>query len=347
MNMEGCVKMKVKLPLCERPPMVANQFVALPLSIIFTQPQKYEDWFYNEFTQLYGLLAMPSGEMQIKLYSPLEDGLFDPLESVYIPFTRFDLGEDAPAFYRLLLKNGYYIRTFCNIKYFSALQTEYDFVHDFLLFGFDDNAGTFDVRAYQDGYLKDFQVSFDEMNQGHLHADYLNAPHAFITTYRLKDFSAQPVLDCFSWRLMDYLGGINTRHREEMINYGFDPCYWGMRIYELFDRFFDLFSAGQAYIGKNSLYTFYEHKQHMQNKCRRFSQNGMIRYSDALDQQLGEICDTAMRCVSFLIKMEIKDYRNVDRDIQSLKRTVQTLKEQELQTYNALCRLNGWYVERG
>ena len=328
--------------------MVANQFVALPLSIIFTQPQKYEDWFYNEFTQLYGILAMPGRELQIKLYSALEDGLFDPLESIQIPVAPFDLGEDIVSFYRLLLKNGYYIRAFCNVNFFSALHLEHDFFHDFLIFGFDDDAGSFDVRAYRDGYLSDFPVSFDEMTQGHLHVDREREKHALLTIYRLREFSVQPVLDFFSWRLMDYLDGVNTRHREQMINYGFDPCFWGMRIYELFDLFFDrLGSEDEIGIGNNSMYTFYEHKQHMQNKCRRFSQNGMIRYSDALDEGLGDICNTAMRCVSFLLKMEMKGYRNVERDIQGLKRTIQTLKEQELHTYNGLCRLNGWYVERG
>ena len=34
--------MKRRLPLAERPPMIANQYMAFPLSIIFTAPERYE-----------------------------------------------------------------------------------------------------------------------------------------------------------------------------------------------------------------------------------------------------------------------------------------------------------------
>ncbi len=341
------MEMKTKLPLCEKPPMIANQFYALPLSIIFTQPQRYEDWFYNEFTQLQALIAEPSNEMQIKLYSALNDGLFAPLDSIQIPYTAFDVGEDIVAFYRMLLKNGYYVRSFCNVKFFSSLHIENDYFHDFLIFGFDDDTSTFDVRAYQDYHLKDVKVSYDEMIQGHLTADRSQSVNQFITTYRLNDFQMESIVDCFSWRLMDYLGGINTCRREQMINYGFDPCYWGIRIYDLFDRFFENSDSNPVYIGRNSWYTVYEHKQHMQNKCRHFLKKGLIQYSDSLDQDLGEICNTAMRCVALHVKTKLKQGHNIEKDLQALQRNVKLLKEQELETYASLCRLNGWYVERG
>lgn len=339
--------MKTNLPLCKEPPMIANQFLALPLSIIFTQPQRYEDWFYNEFTQLQALIASPSNEMQIKLYSALNDGLFAPLDSIQIPYRAFDVGEDIVVFYRMLLKNGYYVRTFCNVNFFSELHIKNNFFHDFLIFGFDDNMGMFDVRAYQNYHLKDVKVSYNEMLQGHISADRSQSANQFITTYRLNEFQTESIVDCFSWRLMDYLGGINTCRREQMINYGFDPCCWGIRVYDLFDRFFENPDSNPVYIGRNSWYTVYEHKQHMQNKCRHFQKKGLIQYSDTLDQALGEICNTAMRCVFLHVKTQMKQKNTIENDIQALQRNVKLLKEQEIEIYTKLCRLNGWYVERG
>lgn len=338
--------MKTKLPLCEKPPMIANQFYALPLSIIFTQPQQHENWFYNEFTQLQALIDPQSNVMQIKLYSALNDGLFAPLDSIQIPYTAFNVGEDIVAFYRILIKNGYYVRSFCNVKFFSNLHIENDYFHDFLIFGFNDDTGMFDVRAYQDFYLKDVKVRYDEMQNGHLTADRSQGVNQFITTYRLNDFQTESIVDCFSWRLMDYLEGINTDKRERMINYGFDPCCWGIKTYDLFDRFFEERNP-PVYIGRNDWYTVYEHKQHMHNKCRHFFKKGLIRYSDSLDHAIGEICNTAMRCVTLRIKIMLKQWNHIEKDMQALQRNVKSLKEQELETYNKLCRLNGWYVERG
>ena len=85
----------------------------------------------------------------------------------------------------------------------------------------------------------------------------------------------------------------------------------------------------------------------MQNKCRHFLKKGLIQYSDTLDQALGEICNTAMRCVALHVKTQLKQGHNIEKDMQALQRNVKLLKEQELETYNKLCRLNGWYVERG
>ena len=339
--------MKIRLPLCKKPPMVANQFFALPLSIIFTQPQQYEDWFYNEFTQLYSLIAAPTNEMQIKLYSDLNDGLFAPLDSIQIPYTSFHVGEDIAQFYRILLKNGYYIRTFCNVKFLTPLHIQTDFFHDFMIFGFDDTTGLFDIRTYVDGHLRDVQVSFEEMNQGHLHTSPSDGINQFITTYQLNNIPNESVLDCFSWRLMDYLGGINPAHREQMINYGFDPCCWGIRIYDLFERFFELSSEGTGvYISQNNWYTLYEHKQHIQQQCRHFSKKGLIRYSDTLDQEMNEICDTALRCIFLRMKAELHGGYHTQKEIPALQRHIRLLKEQELSTYTKLCRLNGWYMER-
>lgn len=146
---------------------------------------------------------------------------------------------------------------------------------------------------------------------------------------------------------MDYLGAVNTLRREKMINYGFDPCYWGIQIYDLFDQFFDLLETQQASIGTNSWYTLYEHKKHMQNKCRRFFNKGIIRYSDSLDEGMEEICKRAMVCISLHMKMQLKRGKNVNSERQALQRNLKILKEQELHTYTELCHQNGWYVERG
>lgn len=145
---------------------------------------------------------------------------------------------------------------------------------------------------------------------------------------------------------MDYLGGINTCRREQMINYGFEPCHWGIRIYDLFDLFFENSDTNSVYIGRNNWYTVYEHKQHMQNKCRHFLKKGLIQYSDSLDQAIGEIGNTAMQCVSLHVKTKLKQGQNIEKDMQALQRNVKLLKEQELETYNKLCQINGWYVER-
>lgn len=338
--------MKIRLPLCEKPPMVANQFFALPLSILFTQPQQYEDWFYNEFTQLYALIAPPANEMQIKLYSALNDGLFAPLDSIQIPYTSFHLGEDIAQFYRMLLKNGYYIRTFCNLKYLTALHMQNDFFHDFMIFGFDDTTGLFDIRTYVDRHLRDIQVGFEEINQGHLNTSPSDGINQCITTYQLNNIPNESVLDCFSWRLMDYLDGVNPGRREQMINYGFDPCYWGIRIYDLFERFFEQCSEEKAYINRNSWYTLYEHKEHIRQQCWHFSKQGLMRYSDTLDREMNEICDTALRCIFLCMKAEFNKGYRMEKELPALQHQIRLLKEQELDTYNKLCRLNGWYMER-
>ena len=81
-------------------------------------------------------------------------------------WTAFDVGEDIVAFYQMLLKNGDYVRSFCNVKFFPNLHIENDYFHDFLIFGFDDDTGMFDIRAYQDYHLKDAKVSYEASGSG-------------------------------------------------------------------------------------------------------------------------------------------------------------------------------------
>ena len=61
---------------------------------------------------------------------------------------------------------------------------------------------------------------------------------------------------------------------------------------------------------------------------------------------MNEICDTALRCISIRMKATLHEGYCIEKEMLSLQRHLRLLKEQELDTYNKLCRLNGWYVER-
>lgn len=71
-----------------------------------------------------------------------------------------------------------------------------------------------------------------------------------------------------------------------------------------------------------------------------------MRYSDTLDQKMSEICDTALRCIFLCMKAEFNEGYRMEKELPTLQRHIRILKEQELDTYNKLCRLNGWYMER-
>ncbi len=340
--------MKIRLPLCDEPPMIAYHFIALPLSIIFTRPEQYKTWFYNEFTQVYANKSERPYALHISLYSSTSDNNeYAPLASIQIPYMQLDLGGDYAAFYRLLVKNGYYVRTFCNVRYLSALNINYDFFHDFMIFGFDDDKGIFDIRAYKDGKLQDVCVSYDEINNGHIYCDKPENPHKHIIIYKLQDIQCETTIDTLSWHLVDYLFGIDTQLRIRAINPGFNSGIWGMKVYDQINALFEQFDYQRTGIAIPSWCAFFEHKQHMQNKLRYFKKQGLIEYPDSLDQQMKSICGNANLCIMLQTKIDVMAKMEVSdrsREVLSIQRIIRQLKAQETETYGKLCRINGWYV---
>ncbi|MBR7092866.1 MAG: hypothetical protein IKI50_06775, partial [Clostridia bacterium] len=125
--------------------------------IIFTEPERYEPWFHNEFTQLYSIVQA-NHEMQIIMYLSNDNNGYQPLQHFELSFKDFLIHEDIVLFFKMLINNGYYVKKFANVGLLSALHLERDFIHDILINGFDDESKTFYFRSYRNGHLQECAV---------------------------------------------------------------------------------------------------------------------------------------------------------------------------------------------
>lgn len=279
--------MKVLLPIGDHPPLRAHQFYALPLSIIELKSEQYLAWFMNEFTQIYAFEAIPN-QLSVKFYSDRDDGLFEPLESVQIPLRHLELTDSYVEFYRLFLKKGYYIRTFCDCARIRALEFSHTFWHDLMLFGFDDSKREFWIKAYVQGELTNLPVSYEELEFACAGGDQVSSENEFVTLYRLKDLEIRPRLEKLKWHLLDYIEKNNTAWRECAGQRTYTGVSWGLAVY---DKILELASrpVNQKLFETNNLYCLYEHKQHLRAKLRYFAQQNLLQYPEEIDGQLQQV----------------------------------------------------------
>lgn len=163
----------VKLPFDLSPKMKTYHIMAHPLGIIggcVPEKDKWGSWLFNKYINCY-YTETPTVKFDVHESDKLffEDNVFDYLEfTITVSAWKDMLNIDKTSFLERIIgfiKRGYYIWGTYNERYIRA-KSKYkdsDFLHDYLLFGYDAEKEVFYSAGYTSrNVYEEYEIAFDE-----------------------------------------------------------------------------------------------------------------------------------------------------------------------------------------
>lgn len=318
-------------------PLKSHQFLALPMSIIMIH-DGYENWFYNEFTQL---LANHNNERELTIvyynYAYLEE--YEPLDCLRLTDKMLQVGEHIVDIFKIMIEHDYYVYEFCDDFYISALHLKHHRYHDLLIYGYSDSDDAFYAKAYVGTQIHDIIIPYNEMIQAHNSEFIPSDATKSIFFYKRRETNIPLNPEKLKWHLLDYLEGVDTLSREVPRAAHNRDSYWGICVYDAIE---DAILKKPKSLTRNNVYCFYEHKCNMRNKLIYFSENSELSVDEDIVRDLNQVCVMADAFFKLSIKLNYKLSAGmpVQREQDELISQLCKLKKAEIEVLSDYYRKN-------
>ena len=239
------------LPLITNPPVIAYQYQAHNLGVLFTNPN-YHNYFYRSYINI-------SYDENNSCGFNLIDENDECFDCNYLGYN-CDLDifgystESVLDMIKYMINNNYYLRGLINEFYVPnrIAYNKYDHEHDFLIYGYNDEYQYFNIIGYDhDMFYKETVLPFENTYNGlfGLHRGWLNF-------MKIKnDFEFVFDINVMKGFLSDYIYSDNKYGKKN------DELIYGINIYEYFTD-----SVKQNVFDLRYLRTFLEHKECMYSR---------------------------------------------------------------------------------
>jgi len=323
--------MRKKLTVAE-PPKTSHQFLALPLSIIFTSEKDILNWYYSNFIQIY-TARFHDENVIVRLYDNEDQNDYEPLQNVKISGSRLQVGDEIIEMYKRFIDNEYYIYTFCDDAYISTMNIIVHRMHDILIHGYDDETENFNVYAYNGPKLVEFNVSYEDFIKAY-ESDFTRDYGHLTVLYKKKNQEFNINIEKIKWHLLDYYEGVNTLKRERPYGAAHYKAQWGIKIYDELIHLCDLRIQKNRNIGMAEIYCFYEHKKDMVNRVRYLNEHTPLKCTESILKLFEETEKSAKRFANFINKIKMKGYNTQDFEkIEQRIKHVEELDKEALSRY--------------
>lgn len=320
----------MKLPI-SMPAITSHHFYALPLAIIGSS-QATVNWIYSEFVQLFTSRNKEDNESIIHLYNYKDDMFkYEPLDDSRILPKRLIYGESIIDTYKRILDCGQYIYDFVDKYYIKSFQKEKNYIHDLLLYGYDDDKKIFNVFAFQTRKLIEFEIPYDEYIAAY-NSEYMASRFHLTILYRLKDKEYGIDIKKIGYYLLDYMEGINTYNRESLHDVVLYKPRFGIEIYDEIKDILKLQHELKMEVRLPDIYCLYDHKRFMVERAKYLNEHSTIKCSDEMLEEFKAVEQEAQYIVMLSIKVNKKSF-NGKTDIKDLLSHIDILKEKEKTIY--------------
>ena len=224
---------------------------------------------------------------------------YEPLHDAFIAPKRLVYGEQIIDVYKALLDSEQYIYDFVDKYYIKLFGFKNHFIHDLLIYGYDDNEQIFWVLAYNGSKLKKFSVPYSEYIEVY-NSEYMQTRHHITMLYRKKD--GEYHIKKIGVYFMDYLHSINTFNRESLHKVNLYKSKFGLDIYDELKYILEYDLENHLKINIPDLYCLYDHKRFM---CERVGSLQKISQLDCLPE-LAEKFNKIKQSGSILAMLAIK-----------------------------------------
>lgn len=304
--------MKKELPIAT-PPKISHQFLALPLSIIFSGNDILPlDWYFSEFTQMYTFRNDAEGIM-IRTYNYDSENDYEPLESIKMLPYRLKVGKDIIELYKLMINNGYYVYVFCDDLYINKFEMKDHLFHDILIHGYDDEKQSFCVYGYNGPKLAKYHVLYNDFIKAY-ESEVFQDVQQLTIFYRKKEQAFGLNIEKIKWHLLDYYEGVDTMKRERTHLPRVYKPKWGLDIYEEIINMYERHVRDKSEIGHSETYCLYEHKRDMTKRVQYLNEKTNIHCTDDMIELFSKVEKEAKELVNLVMKINIRKYKANDFD---------------------------------
>lgn len=302
---------KIILPYELNVESIAYQSQAFPLGIIKANIPDYDCWLCNKCINFY-ITA------DYKFYSIYEEDLWSCQDELMTCRKKKFASE---SFYLVCLKiveenknmldNGWYIFGIYN-EFFIPRKKVYhkrDFMHGYIIFGYDDETQTFKSAGYlDDGHYQFFDIRYE---------DYFNSilggtiEQLWITYYKINhNYRPQLDINQLKSRIEKYLTSQKDTYAEN------DNRTYGMAALEMFHQY--IASCNNDYLDLRYGRSYMEHKCIMYKRLAFLYQNAYI-HDDAICQEyFDKVCSKARIVFNLFLKYKITQDRNLLKHISEM-----------------------------
>lgn len=327
----------MKLQICD-PVITSHHFYALPLSIIGSDP-KLKPWLYSEFIQIYTCRNREDEKTDIRLYNKDNEMFkYEPLHDAFIAPKRLVYGEQVIDVYKALLDSEQYIYDFVDKYYIKSFGFNDHFIHDLLIYGYDDNDQIFLGSAYNGSKLKQFSIPYHEYIEAY-NSEYLQTRHHITVLYRKKEGEYHINIKKIGMYMMDYLNGINTFNRESLHKVNLYKPKFGLGIYDELKYILEYDLENHLNINIPDIYCLYDHKKFMCERIESLQKICQLDCSLELMEKFNKIKQSGCILAMLSVKLNQTGLRN-DEDLKAFIKRIDILREIEEETYTKYYEYN-------
>lgn len=299
---------------------------AFPLGAIKATIPDYEIWLCNKYINcIYGSPEYNPGYWKFETYYSnrwfADDGLTH-VQSMFLDAATFNMkGLDIIRLNKEMLRENFYING-CYNEYFIKGKRSYknkDFIHDYIIFGYDDERRVFKSAAYQlDGSYGFCDIEYEDF-------------------YNSIVGSKKECLETFYARInKDYKPQINIKSmKESLVKYLYsqkEPLtqhlqgYFGMEAWEKFEEYVQC-------IGENALdlrfsRVYMEHRNLMYKRMHKLWELGYLKDGALPEEYYQNVCLPATVTHRLFLKYTLKkDFKVLARIQEIIRKTNKTEAE--------------------
>ena len=319
----ACIQLSLNL----QPPVVGYLNLAYPLSILSVRPV-YLPWLSSHYVQL---VCPQSGNGQgLNFYRhPAQPVALCPLLDV--EWLNRDIAARTAGgvsrFVRDRINADYYVQLHVDEFHIPRRQAhrKAHYVHEILVFGYDDAARSFDIVGYDErgvyaasrvGYA-DLEHAFDAVSGEAADAGTASFPAKLWLARYLEearyDFDRQVVVE----QLQDYLFGRNTSERMRLLDNpaGGDaylgvrrkvPKVYGMDIYPRLHQYMQSLTESGRPPSPIPWRILWEHKKCMLLRVRYMEERGHLQPARNLGSECAELADSAQTLRLMMLKFTVR-----------------------------------------
>lgn len=302
----------------------SHQFYALPLAIISSDP-RLEPWIYSEFIQWHTFRDREDERMHMRLYNNKSEMFsYEPLHGTIITPKQLVNGNDVISVFRGFLNDGQYIYDFVDHYYIKSLGWNNHFIHDMLIYGYDDDLQVLYAYAYHGGKLTEFDISYHDYETAY-NSDYQKNHLHHTILYRKKDEIFRPNISRIGNHLLDYISSVNTYNREVPLTKNLYKSKYGLDVYDELKYNLQYMRDWNLNIDIPDMFCVYDHKRFMIERVNYLDKHTNLKCSDELRNKFAKIEISSKIMLMLVVKLNQKglssntDYNNLMKQFDLLK----------------------------
>ena len=298
---------------------------AFPLGAIKANLASYDAWLCHKLINPVRWTYSGKFDMFDKDMWSVKDGL-TTLQSIQLnPASYSNKAIDIIQFNKFMLENNNYINGAYNEFYITGkgAYKSYDFIHDYIIFGYDDNQRVFKSAAYlpQKGYSF-FDIKYDDYFDSIVNCDIDSIEiqyHSFN-----KNFNAAIDYEFIKTELENYL------HSKKTANNEYSPDIFGIRVWQEFAEY--ILARSDYGIDIRFSRLFFEHKSIMLHRIKtifddlNFQDNSL---SDTYHKYVYQPAITVhLMCIKYNMKYDTDLLKRISLLIKNInKKEIEILKQ--------------------